>query len=244
MHSMHARAVSAHATRDVLASYNFATSSWGGSRPRLARWDPTSARARIYHRGLKHACVRQRRAVRRIASVRGRKRGRAEIVDPHGRVIDRVSTGGVISPTRHEIAPATSCSASAGPACQRRRSRWAPGGWKASFEEGAVFRDDTRYLPSAWRRAYCAWCRPNWSNLGTLIRATARRPLLAYRGLGNSVVVPKGRRFRRCRLPHQNEIAARRVHQHCSSRPRPRHDRRRAKLGDGPQGRDAGFIYL
>ena len=54
---------------------------------------------------------------------------------------------------------------------------------------------------------------PEWSDLGLLVRARVVRPLLAFRGLGNSVVTPIAGGLGTVRLPHQNEIAARRLHQ-------------------------------
>jgi hypothetical protein len=54
---------------------------------------------------------------------------------------------------------------------------------------------------------------PEWSDLGLLIRARVMRPLLAYRGLGNNVIIQKSDRLGNVAFPHQNEIAARRLHQ-------------------------------
>ncbi len=54
---------------------------------------------------------------------------------------------------------------------------------------------------------------PEWSDLSTLIRVRLLLPLLAYRGLGAAVVVPMKDGLGAVRLPNQNEIAARRVHQ-------------------------------
>ena len=137
----------------------------------------------------------------------------AEIVDPHGRVIGRVSTGGVISPTRHETRAGDILFRFGGTGVPPQKI--ALGAWwmeKASFEKVLSFAMTHGISVGMATRVLCL-VPPEWSNLGTLIRAAARQPLLAYRGLGNSVVVPKSDGFGAVRLPHQNEIAARRVHQ-------------------------------
>ena len=52
-----------------------------------------------------------------------------------------------------------------------------------------------------------------WSGTALLIRARAVAPLLAWRGLANSVVTKASDGGPAVRMPQQNEIAARRVHQ-------------------------------
>jgi hypothetical protein len=55
---------------------------------------------------------------------------------------------------------------------------------------------------------------PEWNEATLLIRARLQQDLLAWRGLGNSVVTPaKGGGM--VRLPAKNDLAARRVHQLC-----------------------------
>jgi hypothetical protein len=54
---------------------------------------------------------------------------------------------------------------------------------------------------------------PEWSDLGLLVRCRVVRPLLAWRGLANSVIVRKSDNLGSVNLPAPNEIAARRLHQ-------------------------------
>ena len=49
--------------------------------------------------------------------------------------------------------------------------------------------------------------------MGRLVKVRTAGPLLAWRGLGNSVVVAKSDGLGAVVLPEQNEIASRRVHQ-------------------------------
>jgi hypothetical protein len=135
------------------------------------------------------------------------------IVEPRGRVIGQVMTGGIIAPRRYELA--------AGTVLFRFGARDAApmdiarGGWwieKLSFEKLLSFANAHEISLGMATRILCL-VPPEWSDLGTLVRAATRRLLLAYRGLGNSVVVPMKDGLGAVRLPHQNDIAARRLHQ-------------------------------
>jgi hypothetical protein len=135
------------------------------------------------------------------------------IIDPHGHVIAHVMTGGMIAPKKCELASWTVLfrfGASAASPFDVAQGRW----WleKSSFEKLLSFANVHEISVGMAARVLCL-VPPEWSDLGTLVRAVTRRPLLAYRGLGNSVVVPKKDRFGAVRLPHQNDIAARRLYQ-------------------------------
>jgi hypothetical protein len=135
------------------------------------------------------------------------------IVDPRGNVIAHVMTGGMIAPQRYEIAPGTTLfrfGASGASPFDVAQGRW----WleKQSFEKLLSFANTYDISVGMAARVLCL-VPPEWSDLGALVRAATRAPLLAYRGLGNSVVVPKNDGFGAVRLPHQNEIAARRLPQ-------------------------------
>ena len=54
---------------------------------------------------------------------------------------------------------------------------------------------------------------PEWSDATVLLRGRVALDVLAWRGLGNSVVTPMKGGKGLVRLPHQNEISARRLHQ-------------------------------
>jgi len=135
------------------------------------------------------------------------------IVDPQGRVIGQVMTGGIIAPRRYELAAGTILfrwgAKNAAPMDIAQREWWIE---KLSFEKLLSFANAYEISVGMATRVLCL-VPPEWSDLGTLVRAVTRRPLLAYRGLGNSVVVPMKDELGAVRLPHQNDIAARRLHQ-------------------------------
>ena len=54
---------------------------------------------------------------------------------------------------------------------------------------------------------------PEWSDMGLLIRAKVDKPLLAFRGLGNSVSVEHPDGLANVNMQAHNNIAARRLHQ-------------------------------
>jgi len=83
---------------------------------------------------------------------------------------------------------------------------------KKSFEKLLSFADYHEISVGMATRILCM-VPPEWSDLSVLVRAATRRPLLAYSGLGNSVVVPMKDGLGPVKLPHQNDIAARRVQQ-------------------------------
>jgi hypothetical protein len=135
------------------------------------------------------------------------------LVDPQGRVIGYVSTGGILGPVRHEL-PAGSIifrfgSSRVQPPDLLRGAWWIE---RASFEKLLSFANTHGISIGLSVRLLCL-VPPEWSDLGRLVRARVARPLLCYRGLGNSVVVRKSDGLGSVRLPHANDIAARRTHQ-------------------------------
>lgn len=135
------------------------------------------------------------------------------IVDSRGNVLAYAQTGGVISPSRFELRE--------GDVIYRFGGRGAPidriaaGAWwieRSQLDTLLAFANvHGLALPMALR--ILCLVPPEWSDLGTMIRARVRRPLLAWRGLGNSVLVRKTDGLGDVRLPSANEIAARRVYQ-------------------------------
>ena len=135
------------------------------------------------------------------------------IVDPQGNVIGHVMTGGIIDPKRCELQPGNILfrfGASGTPPMDVAKGPW----WLESvaFDKAVSFANTHEINVGLAVRLLCL-VPPEWSDLGTLIRVATRRPLLAYRGFGNSVVVPIKGGLGTLRLPHQNDIAARRVYQ-------------------------------
>jgi len=135
------------------------------------------------------------------------------IVDEKGAVLVHAQTGGMLNPARHMLNAGVAIfrfgAGSAPPA------RVAGGAWwieRPEFEKLLAF-GNTHGIAVPVATRLLALVPPEWSDMGLLVRARVRRPLLAWRGLGNSVVVPKTDGLGNVNLPHANEIAARRLHQ-------------------------------
>jgi hypothetical protein len=135
------------------------------------------------------------------------------IVDLRGNVLAYAKTGGVMSPMRFDILAGTKLyrfgNIGAG------AHRIATGSWwleQAAFNtlEGFAQVHD---LSIGVALRYLCLVPPEWSDVTTLIRARATAPLLAWRGLANTVVTKANDRGPAVKMPQQNEIAARRVYQ-------------------------------
>ncbi|HYI83661.1 MAG TPA: hypothetical protein VEX11_10675 [Acetobacteraceae bacterium] len=135
------------------------------------------------------------------------------ITDPQGRILAHAQTGGMLSPVRHEIAAGAKLfrfgSRTAGVA------RVAAGAWwleQSAFDQLFRFAQVWELSIGMAMRLLCL-VPPEWSDATLLIRARAVEPLLAWRGLAMSVVTPAKAGGAPVRMPHQNDIAARRVYQ-------------------------------
>lgn len=133
------------------------------------------------------------------------------IVDVKGNVLAYAQTGGILNPSRHVL--------SAGDIIFRFGGAGAPvqkvatGSWwieRSQFEKLIAF-SNTHGVAVPVATRLLALVPPEWSDMGLLVRARVRRALLAWRGLGNSVVVPKKDGLGNVNLPHANEIGARRL---------------------------------
>ena len=135
------------------------------------------------------------------------------IVDQHGNVLAYASTGGMISPQRHELNPGSTIYRFGGNGRSPREV--ATGGWwieRREFEQLLNFANTHGIFIGLAMRLLCL-VPPEWSDASLLIRARVARTLLAWRGLANSVVTPMRDGGGVVRMPHQNDISARRVHQ-------------------------------
>lgn len=138
---------------------------------------------------------------------------RNAITDAQGNVLAYAQTGGMMNPTRHELRPGQKIFRFGGSG--RSAQQVAAGGWwveQAEFEKMLAFANVHGLSVGMAMRCLCL-VPPEWSDAGVLIRARVVRELLAWRGLGNSVVTPAKGGGGMVNLPHQNEIAARRCHQ-------------------------------
>lgn len=135
------------------------------------------------------------------------------IVDRHGNVLAHARTGGMMNPQRFELHPQTTIYrfGSAG----RSAQEVAKGGWwieRREFEQLINFANTHGIFIGLAMRLLCL-VPPEWSDASLLIRARVARSLVSWRGLANSVVAPAKSGSGFVRMPHQNEISARRVHQ-------------------------------
>ena len=170
------------------------------------------------------------------------------IVDQHGATIGYLQSGGMISPQRHEVAEATTLFRFGGTAGVEAV---VAGGWwleRASFDRILSF-SEHHGIPIGLAARLLCLVPPEWSDMGRLVKVRTARPLLAWRGLGNTVVVPKSDGLGAVVLPEQNEIASRRVHQlYIPGMNQPGAARRAFSIeGDwalDPEAGKRGWIYL
>jgi hypothetical protein len=134
------------------------------------------------------------------------------IVDARGRVLAHARTGGMLDPERHELRT--------GSTVYRFSSDRAPrdiakGGWwvgKREFQLLVNFAITHDIYVGLAMRLLCL-VPPEWSDATVLVRGRVAQDLLAWRGLGNSVITPMKGGKGSVHLPHQNEFSARRVYQ-------------------------------
>ena len=135
------------------------------------------------------------------------------IVDPRGNVLGYVQTGGMLAPQRYELQPGANLYRFAGPGpspLEAAKGRW----WveQREFEKLLAFAQTHGVGIGVAMRILCL-VPPEWNKATLLIRARVVRDLLAWRGLANSVITRMEKPGGLVSLPHQNEIAARRLHQ-------------------------------
>ena len=135
------------------------------------------------------------------------------IVDARGNVLGYAQTGGMLAPQRYALAPGAMLYRFAGPGpspLEAANGRW----WveHREFEKLFAFAQVHGLAIGMAMRCLCL-VPPEWNKATLLIRACVVRDLLAWRGLANSVVARIPGTNELVRLPHQNEIAARRLHQ-------------------------------
>lgn len=134
------------------------------------------------------------------------------IVDANGSVMSHARTGGMIAPQRY-VLKSGSTIYRFGPS--RAPKDIAKGGWwieKREFQLLVNFAIGHDIYVGLAMRILCL-VPLEWSDATVLVRAHVAHDLLAWRGLGNSVVTSRWGGQGMVTMPHQNEISARRVHQ-------------------------------
>ena len=141
------------------------------------------------------------------------------IVDASGNVLAHARTGGMLDPERYELGAGSTIYRFGGPKASKDVAK---GCWwieKREFQLLVNFAISHDIYVGLAMRILCL-VPPEWSDAtlplrgcGVLVRGRVEQDLLAWRGLGNSVVTPMKGHKGIVRLPHQNEISARRLHQ-------------------------------
>lgn len=138
---------------------------------------------------------------------------RRAIVDPRGEVLAYAQTGGILDPKRYELAPGLKIYRMS--EARRGVEKAAAGAWwveQPEFDKLMSFAQKHN-LGVGLAARLLMLVPPEWSDLSLLVRARVRQDILAWRGLANTVVVAATTGRPAVRLPHQNEIAARRLNQ-------------------------------
>ena len=133
-------------------------------------------------------------------------------VSTNGKALFYARTGGMMKPERCELVPGDTLyrlGASGAEVPQLMAGSW----WvaKAEFSKLLSFAQQQGLGVGMAVRALCL-VPPQWSDMGQLIRVSVRRPLLAMRGLGQSVSVDAADGLGRVEMQHQNHNPARRLH--------------------------------
>jgi hypothetical protein len=135
------------------------------------------------------------------------------IVNLQGQPIIYNQTGGMINPQREELKAGLTLYRFASGALPLAKA--VTGGWwvhKKEFEQIVNFAEQKGIaVPMAARMLCCV--PPEWSDMGTLVRAVVREPLLAYKGLGNNVSVAVTDGGGNVNMTAHNNIAALRLFQ-------------------------------
>jgi len=137
----------------------------------------------------------------------------AALVDRQGNVLAYARSGGMISPQRFEVHPGARLFRFG--QTSESNKKIAEGGWwieKSEFEKLRRFAASNEISIGMAMRLLCL-VPPEWSDASVLIKAYVSRSVVAWRGLGNSVVTPIRGGGGTVRMPHHNEIEARRLHQ-------------------------------
>ncbi|MEY4750550.1 MAG: hypothetical protein RIQ60_2764 [Pseudomonadota bacterium] len=170
------------------------------------------------------------------------------LVDASGNVMAHARTGGMIDPARYVVAAGTRLYRFGG---DRSPRDIAQGGWwveQREFDRLVNFAISNSIYLGLAMRLLCL-VPPEWSDATVLVRARVTSALLAWRGLGNSVVTPMKGVQGMVRMPHSNEISARRLHQlYIPGLARPQGVEHPVSIEDvrrlDPRESNLGFLYL
>ncbi len=138
---------------------------------------------------------------------------RAALYSAGGQALAHPQTGGMISPSRHELHTNDVLYRFA--SSESTLGRAVTGGWWVAREEfqqlSSFAQHNNLHIAMAARLLCCV--PPEWSDMGLLLRAVVNQPLLAYRGLGNDVRVDHPDGLGAVHMQAHNHIASRRLYQ-------------------------------
>jgi hypothetical protein len=140
-------------------------------------------------------------------------RPQSQVRDASGNVLFHLQTGGMINPQRCELSEGAPLMRFASGSSNALRSMG--GGWwteQTSFDR--IFRfAQVHEVPIILAARILCGVPPEWSDMRLLVRVRLRRPMLAWRGLANTVVIPHPGGGPHVRMLHQNLDAERRLFQ-------------------------------
>lgn len=134
-------------------------------------------------------------------------------VSTNGAVLFYAKTGGMMSPKKHLLEPGSTLYRFG--ASGAKVDALLSGSWwvdQSQFDKLISFAQQHQIGVGLAMRAL-ALVPPQWSDMGTLVRVNVRAPLLAMRGLGESVRVDAGDGLGDVNMPHHNTNPARRLFQ-------------------------------
>ncbi|MEM8940798.1 MAG: hypothetical protein AAGC91_01500 [Pseudomonadota bacterium] len=133
------------------------------------------------------------------------------VVDERGRALFYHGTGGMQSPARYVLKSGSVLFRFARKGIAAKDG--VTGAWwmsQESFQKVSAMSQQSDISIAMAARLLCC-IPPEWSDMGTLMRAKVREPLLAFRGLGRDVVISD--KLGTHRLKAYNDISARRLYQ-------------------------------
>lgn len=149
----------------------------------------------------------------RLQAMGADTRAEKAVVNAQGKPMFYPKTGGMLNPMRYAI--------NQGELLYRFVASGTPanyavtGGWwvdKAGFEKLTAFAQQQNTNVAMAARMLCC-VPPEWSDMGMLVRARVKLPILAYRGLGKDVDIKHPDGMANVKMTAHNNIAARRFHQ-------------------------------
>jgi hypothetical protein len=138
---------------------------------------------------------------------------RTAFADASGNILFRAQTGGMISPERAVIEEGSTLHRFAD-SHKDAQGTMAGGWWIARHEFDRILRfAQINELTDPMAARILLGVPPEWGDMGIMVRVRVRGPVLAWRGLANTVIVPHRDGGPKVQMLHQNANAERRINQ-------------------------------